>query len=126
MRIFLNEAVPCSYCSDSFRKMGTTLWGLGCPQPLPAMTAHEHTDAIGLCCLVHGVDEFPADEGEGPPVASKGHAQAVRGGWAGRGLQEEAQLQAISDYFQKPIPEVPHDNEDRFIEVLKEAGLTDG
>jgi len=42
------------------------------------------------------------------------------------GQQEEALLQAISDYFQKPIPEVPHDDEDKFIEVLKQAGLTDG
>ncbi len=41
-------------------------------------------------------------------------------------MQEEGLLQAISDYFQKPIPEVPHDDEDKFIEVLKAAGLTDG
>ena len=90
------------------------------------MTAHEHTDTIGLRCLVDCADGFPADASEGSPAVSEVHAQAVRGGWAGRGLQEEAQLQAISDYFQKPIPEVPHDDENRFIEVLKEAGLTDG
>ena len=41
-------------------------------------------------------------------------------------LQEESLVQTISDYFQKPIPEVPFDDEAKFVEVLKEAGLTDG
>ena len=32
----------------------------------------------------------------------------------------------IAEYFKHTIQELPHDDEDRFIEVLKEAGLTDG
>lgn len=42
------------------------------------------------------------------------------------GEQERAQLDQIQEYFQHTIPEVPHNDEDRFVEVLKEAGLTDG
>ncbi len=41
-------------------------------------------------------------------------------------MQEEGLLQTISDYFQKPIPEVPFDNEAKFVDVLKQAGLTEG
>ena len=41
-------------------------------------------------------------------------------------MQEEGQLQQIADHFQHPIPEVPHDDEEKFVQVLKEAGLTDG
>jgi hypothetical protein len=40
--------------------------------------------------------------------------------------QEKAVLDAIQDYFQVDIPEVPYDDEDAFLEVLKKAGLTDG
>ena len=40
--------------------------------------------------------------------------------------QEESLVQAISNYFQRNIPEVPFDDETKFVEVLKEAGLTDG
>ncbi len=41
-------------------------------------------------------------------------------------LQEKGVLDAIQDYFEVDIPEVAHDNEDAFLEVLKKAGLTDG
>ena len=41
-------------------------------------------------------------------------------------MQEESLVQAISNYFQRSIPEVPFDDETKFVEVLKEAGLTDG
>jgi hypothetical protein len=40
--------------------------------------------------------------------------------------QEESLVQAIANYFQRSIPEVPFDDETKFVEVLKEAGLTDG
>lgn len=33
---------------------------------------------------------------------------------------------SIEEYFQHAIPAVPYDDEDRFLEVLKEAGLTEG
>ncbi len=46
--------------------------------------------------------------------------------WLRSPLQEEALLQTISDFFQKAIPDVPFDDEAKFVEVLKEAGLTDG
>lgn len=35
-------------------------------------------------------------------------------------------LDAIQDYFKHTIPEVPFNDEDKFIAVLKEAGLTEG
>ena len=34
-------------------------------------------------------------------------------------------VQSIADYFQHPIPEVPHDDEDAFIAVLRKAGLAE-
>lgn len=42
------------------------------------------------------------------------------------GEAEKRILNQISDYFKHEIPEVPYDDEDRFEEVLKEAGLTEG
>eukprot|EP00884_Botryococcus_braunii_P018155 jgi/Botrbrau1/5022/Bobra.0396s0036.1 len=42
------------------------------------------------------------------------------------GPAEKGVLDAIQDYFQVDIPEVPHDDEDAFLDVLKKAGLTDG
>ena len=44
----------------------------------------------------------------------------------GGGAQEKAVIDQISAYFQHEIKEVPYDDEDAFIEVLKEAGLTEG
>jgi hypothetical protein len=41
-------------------------------------------------------------------------------------LQEKNVLNAISEYFKHEIPEVPNNDEDAFVNVLKEAGLTDG
>ncbi len=38
--------------------------------------------------------------------------------------QERSQLNQIADYFHKDIPEVPYNDEDAFLEVLKKAGLT--
>ena len=35
-------------------------------------------------------------------------------------------LNLISEYFKHEIPEVPYNDEDAFVNVLKEAGLTDG
>lgn len=35
-------------------------------------------------------------------------------------------LESISDYFKHEIPTVTFNDEDEFLEVLKEAGLTDG
>ena len=35
-------------------------------------------------------------------------------------------MDQISDYFKHPVDEVPYDDEDKFVEVLKEAGLTRG
>ena len=32
---------------------------------------------------------------------------------------------SIADYFQHPIPDVPYDNEDEFIAVLRKAGLAE-
>lgn len=42
------------------------------------------------------------------------------------GDQEAELLQSIADYFQRPIPDVKHDDEEEFLAVLKDAGLTDG
>lgn len=42
------------------------------------------------------------------------------------GDQEAGLLQSISDYFQRPIPDVKYDDEEQFLKVLKDAGLTDG
>jgi hypothetical protein len=39
--------------------------------------------------------------------------------------QDRQVITSIARYFQHPIPEVPHDNEDQFISVLNKAGLTD-
>lgn len=41
-------------------------------------------------------------------------------------MQEINILDTISEYFQHPIDEVPHDDEEKFEDVLKEAGLTRG
>ena len=41
-------------------------------------------------------------------------------------LQEKQILDSISEYFKHEIPEVPYNDEDEFMNVLKEAGLTDG
>ena len=35
-------------------------------------------------------------------------------------------LDAIQQYFQHDIPEVTYDDEDAFVDVLQQAGLTDG
>lgn len=40
--------------------------------------------------------------------------------------QEAAAYDDISRYFNHPIPPVQWDNEDAYVTVLKEAGLTDG
>ena len=40
--------------------------------------------------------------------------------------QEKNVLNLISEYFKHEIPEVPYNDEDAFVNVLKEAGLTDG
>ncbi|CAL8468415.1 g7955 [Coccomyxa elongata] len=42
------------------------------------------------------------------------------------GEQEKRILDSISEYFKHDIPEVPFNDEDEFLEVLKQAGLTDG
>lgn len=42
------------------------------------------------------------------------------------GEAEARVVDQIAAYFQHNIPEVPYDDEDRFVEVLKKAGLTDG
>lgn len=34
-------------------------------------------------------------------------------------------MQTISDYFNRQIPEIAWNNEDEFVTVLNEAGLTD-
>jgi hypothetical protein len=39
--------------------------------------------------------------------------------------QEARQVQAIADYFQRPIPEVPFSDEEAFLAVLRAAGLAD-
>ena len=41
-------------------------------------------------------------------------------------VQEVEILDSIADYFHHTITEVPHDEEERFEEVLIEAGLTRG
>jgi hypothetical protein len=41
-------------------------------------------------------------------------------------VQEKRILDSISEYFKHDIPEVPFNDEDEFLEVLKQAGLTDG
>lgn len=41
-------------------------------------------------------------------------------------MQEIEVLDSISDYFHHTIVEVPHDEEEKFEEVLIEAGLTRG
>lgn len=41
-------------------------------------------------------------------------------------MQEKQILDSISEYFKHDIPEVPYNDEDEFLNVLKEAGLTDG
>ena len=35
-------------------------------------------------------------------------------------------MSRISHYFNHEIPSVPYNDEDEFVNVLKEAGLTDG
>lgn len=40
-------------------------------------------------------------------------------------LQDAWLMQSVAEYFNKHIPDVPWDNEDAFIEVLRAAGLTD-
>ena len=42
------------------------------------------------------------------------------------GDQENSIVDKIGHYFQREIPNVPYDDEDRFVDVLKEAGLTEG
>ena len=39
-------------------------------------------------------------------------------------MQEASQVDQIGTYFQKDIPEVPYNDEDAFLEVLLQAGLT--
>lgn len=41
-------------------------------------------------------------------------------------MQERQILVKIQQYFGHDIPEVKHDDEDRFVEVLQQAGLTEG
>lgn len=41
-------------------------------------------------------------------------------------MQEHTILRDIQKYFNHDIPEVRHDDEDKFVEVLQQAGLTDG
>ena len=43
-----------------------------------------------------------------------------------RYVQEAQVLDSIADYFHHTIAEVPHDNEDKFCDVLIEAGLSRG
>ena len=40
--------------------------------------------------------------------------------------QERKVVDEIQAYFRHDIPEVAFDDEDRFVEVLRRAGLTDG
>lgn len=42
------------------------------------------------------------------------------------GETEKSVVDQIQAYFKHDIPEVPHDDEDAFVEVLKKAGLTEG
>lgn len=42
------------------------------------------------------------------------------------GDQESEIIDKISNYFEREITSVPYDDEARFVEVLKEAGLTEG
>lgn len=44
----------------------------------------------------------------------------------GLSMQEIQILDSIGDYFNHTISEVPHDEEEKFEEVLIEAGLTRG
>ncbi len=39
--------------------------------------------------------------------------------------QEQRQVDTIAGYFNRFIPEVPYNDEDAFLEVLKQAGLAD-
>jgi hypothetical protein len=41
-------------------------------------------------------------------------------------VQERSVVDQIQAYFKHDIPEVPYDDEDAFVEVLKKAGLTEG
>ena len=41
-------------------------------------------------------------------------------------VQEQLILSKIQEYFEHNIPEVKFDDEDKFVEVLQQAGLTDG
>ena len=41
-------------------------------------------------------------------------------------VQERLVLDAIQQYFQHEVPEVSYDDEDAFVDVLQQAGLTDG
>jgi len=41
-------------------------------------------------------------------------------------VQEIQVLDSIADYFNHTITEVPHDDEDKFCDVLIEAGLSRG
>lgn len=34
-------------------------------------------------------------------------------------------MEMISQYFERDIPEVPYNDEDHFLDVLRKAGLTD-
>lgn len=42
------------------------------------------------------------------------------------GEAEKRTIDEIAAYFKHDIPEVPFDDEDKFVQVLKDAGLTDG
>lgn len=39
--------------------------------------------------------------------------------------QERRVIDEIEAYFKHPIPEVPYDNEEEFVNVLRRAGLTE-
>lgn len=41
-------------------------------------------------------------------------------------MQEKEIINLISEYYQHEIPAVMYNDEDEFLNVLKEAGLTDG
>ena len=50
-------------------------------------------------------------------------AACLSGRLPGGGMQEINILDQISEYFQHPIDEVPHDDEEKFEDVLKAAGV---
>lgn len=62
---------------------------------------------------------------EVPAASTSGDADRVRS--VSRSAPQEAEAyDDISRYFNHPIPPVQWDDEEAYVAVLKEAGLTDG